>query len=199
VSERKQIRSLTKQQRKNIGRFMQQTVTEVQTQNEAFWRGAQQVCFNQLDFDRLMQSEMSSSGPNGTLAKAFFAALLLTQSPQRAETAVLEAIGSLNTDEPFEKTIIRRTVHTALNLSSEIFVSLKEWEAAFAALPAELQAVLSLPPNLRRCFVLRILLQLPGESCAWTLRLHKSEIDQYTCEALWSLPAYQSQASYPSR
>jgi hypothetical protein len=72
-------------------------------------------------------------------------------------------------------------------------VSPEELEEAFAALPPELHNVLSFSPDLRRCFVLRILLQFPQEACAPLLNLNTDKIDQYTCEALCSLPAYHNE------
>ena len=51
-------------------------------------------------------------------------------------------------------------------------------------LPNELKAVLRLAPQLRRCFVLRILAGLPAKACARLLCLHSEMVEQYTCDAL---------------
>jgi hypothetical protein len=173
---------------------MQQAVIELEAQNEMSWKGVQAMCFEKSDFAGQMQSKINQCNLNGPVAKAFFTALLLTQSPRRAEAAVMESIHVLNPDEPFDEAILCGVIPVSINMSNEALpVSPEELEKAFAALPLELHGVLSFSPDLRQCFVLRILLQLPREACARILNLTTNGIDQYTCEALWSLPAYHSE------
>jgi hypothetical protein len=170
---------------------MQQAVIELEAQNEMSWKGVQAMCFDKSDFAGRMQSEINQYNLNGPVAKAFFTALLLTQSPQRAEAAVMESIHLLNPDEPFDEAILCGVIPFSIGMSNGALpVSPEELEEAFTALPPELHGVLSFSPDLRRCFVLRILLQFPRESCARILDLNTDRIDQYTCEALCSLPAY---------
>jgi hypothetical protein len=170
---------------------MQQALIELEAQNEMSWKGVQAMGFYKSDVARQMQSKINQCNLNGPVAKAFFTALLLTQSPQRAEAAVLESIHLLNPDEPFEEATLCSVVSVSVDISNEALpVSPEELKEAFAVLPPELHGVLSFSPDLRRCFVLRILLHLPRETCARILNLTTNRIDQYTCEALWSLPAY---------
>ena len=144
--------------------------------------------FNELDFGQQGHLGFDEPGLDGAIAKAFFTALLLTKSPQRAEAAVAESIDYLNPEEPFEEAVLRGAVCAAIYASAGALPpNQQEEEAALAALPRQLRGVLGFTPNLRRCFVLRILLQLPREVCVRILHLTMKEIDQYTCEALWSL------------
>jgi hypothetical protein len=173
---------------------MQQAVIELEAQNEMSWKGVQAMCFDKSDFAGQMQSKINQCNLNGPVTKAFFTALLLTQSPQRAEAAVMESIHLLNPDKPFEEAILCGVIPASIGMSNEALpANPEELEAAFAALPLELHGVLSFSPDLRRCFVLRILLQFPQETCGRLLNLNTDRIDQYTCEALWSLPAYHNE------
>jgi hypothetical protein len=161
--------------------------------------GVRAVYFNESGLGGRMQSKMNQCSLDGPVAKAFFTALLLTQSSRRAQEAVIESIHFLNPEEPFDEALLRDTVDASIRTYNEALpVSRDEWEAAFTALPLELHGVLALPADLRRCFVLRILLQFPPEPCARILNLNTDEVDQYTCDALWSLPAYQADASHPA-
>jgi hypothetical protein len=178
---------------------MQSIAIEFERQNRMSWKGAQVVYSDRLDWGSLLQRKMEQCSVEGPLAKAFFTALLLARSTQRAEAAVLEAIRRLDPDERFDEALVRGAIHASLTANAQAqLLSPQELEAAFAAVPLELRGVLGLPPDLRRCFVLRILLQLPAEACAQMLDLKAEQIDEYTCEALWSLPAYQVHASHPA-
>ena len=170
---------------------MQQAVIELEAQNDMSWKGVQAMCFYKSDLAGQMQSKINQCNLNGPVAKAFFTSLLLTQSPQRAEAAVLESIHLLNPDEPFEEAILCGVVSASVDISNEALpVSPEELKEAFAVLPPELHGVLSFSPDLRRCFVLRILLQFPRETCGRLLNLNTDRIEQYTCEALWSLSVF---------
>jgi hypothetical protein len=174
---------------------MQYAVVDVEPQNPIFWKGVPLIDSNEVDFCRLG----NPCGLDGSISKAFFAALLLTQSTQKAEAAVMEAIHLLNADESFDDAILRGVVDASIKTSSESLpVSQLELQAACAGLPVQLHAVLGLSPNFRHCFVLRILLQLSRETCAGVLKLSTADVDQFTCEALWTLPAYQAHADRPA-
>jgi hypothetical protein len=166
-----------------------QAVIELEAQRKISWKGMQAVCFDKSDFGRRMQSTINQCNLDGPVAKAFFTALLLTRSPQRAEAAVMESIHLMNPDERFDEAILCGVIDASIGISNEAqTVSPEELQEAFAALPLELHGVLGFPADLRRCFVLRILLQLPREACARILNITTNRIDEYTCEALWSLP-----------
>jgi len=125
-----------------------------------------------------------------TISRAFRTAHLLTASIQQAESAVLEAIDSFDPDGETEETLFRYVVHAAVRSSVEhILPSASNQSESAMFLPVELQAVLNLPPNLRRCFVLRVLVGLSRQICARLLRLDARRVDQYTCAALQCLAA----------
>jgi hypothetical protein len=175
---------------------MQSAAVELETQNRMFGIGVQVAYSNKLDWSPRLQWRMNQCSQDGPLAKAFFTALLLTRSAERAETAVLESINRLNSYEPFDEPILRGAIHASVTDNGIEPVSQEELEAALAALPLELHGILGFSPVLRRCFVLRILLQLPAQTCSRMLNLSADEVDQYTCEAVWSLPAHQAHTSH---
>jgi len=59
-------------------------------------------------------------------------------------------------------------------------------------LPPELRRLLGLRPIFRDCFVLRILVQPPPESCAELLKLSITEYEDALCGALNQLPLLSS-------
>ena len=127
-----------------------------------------------------------------TLENAFVAGLLLTGSVQRAESAILESVRMSCPDDLFGKTLFRRAVHYSIDQQIEASAEQeKELAGAASILPFELRCVLNLPRYLRYCYVLRILVGLPREVCAWLLHLDVSQIDQYTCAAMLELPVIQ--------
>ncbi|QNI31750.1 hypothetical protein H7849_22310 [Alloacidobacterium dinghuense] len=125
-----------------------------------------------------------------TLENAFVAGLLLTGSVERAEAAILESVRMSCPDDLFGEALFRRAIHHAIDpqLESE---HLTEEDRAASILPFELRCVLNLPKNLRHCYVLRILVGLPREVCAWLLHLDTSEVEQRVCAAMVDLPQIQ--------
>jgi DNA-directed RNA polymerase specialized sigma24 family protein len=120
--------------------------------------------------------------------RAFLAAHLLTGGSEQAECAIVEAIASWgpdrSEDELFEQVLqaaVRNTVEDEQLLANQADLS-------GASLPSELQAVLRLAPQLRQCYVLRVLVGLPRQACATLLGLSLQRVDQYTCAALRCLP-----------
>jgi hypothetical protein len=140
-----------------------------------------------------------------SLENAFIAGLLLTGSIEQAETAILESVRMTCPDDVFGETLFRRAVHYAID--PQIKVSgqpQKEVDRAASILPFELRCVLKLSKNLRYCYVLRILVGLPREVCAWLLHLDISQVEQRTCAAMLELPLiqqreYQAQDGTPTR
>jgi hypothetical protein len=124
-----------------------------------------------------------------TLENAFVAGLLLTGSVERAEAAILESVRMSCPDDLFGEALFRRAVHYSIDQQVEVS-SKKQKELAGAAsvLPFELRCVLSLSQNLRYCYVLRVLVGLPREVCAWLLHLDTSQVDLHTCAAMLELP-----------
>ncbi len=130
-----------------------------------------------------------------TLENAFIAGLLLTGSVERAEAAVLESVRMSCPDDLFSEALFRRTVHCSIEPQNEFPAERqKELDRAASILPFELRCVLNLSRNLRYCYVLRILLGLPREVCAWLLHLDTSQVEQRTCAAILELPLIQQKA-----
>ena len=129
-----------------------------------------------------------------TLENAFVAGLLLTGSVQRAESAILESVRMSCPDDLFGKTLFRRAVHYSIDQQLEAPTEQEEELArAASVLPFELRCVLILPRHLRYCYVLRILVGLSREVCAWLLHLDVAQVDQHTCAAMLRLPLIQRQ------
>jgi DNA-directed RNA polymerase specialized sigma24 family protein len=118
------------------------------------------------------------------ISRAFLAAHLLTANQEQAESAVLEAILHWEVEEETEEAFLHCVAHAAIETQVGYSSSSDDPVAAESFLPVELQAVLDLLPQLRRCFVLRVLVGLSRQACARLLQLSVFNVDQYTCEAL---------------
>lgn len=133
-----------------------------------------------------------------TLENAFIAGLLLTGSIEQAETAILESVRMTCPDDLFGETLFRRALHYAIDPQIEVSdKSQKEVDRAASILPFELRCVLKLSRQMRYCYVLRILVGLPREVCAWLLHLDTSQVEQRACAAMLELPHIQ-QKEYPA-
>jgi DNA-directed RNA polymerase specialized sigma24 family protein len=123
------------------------------------------------------------------IGRAFLTAHLLTANRKQAESAVMEAIRHWDSEEDTEEAFLQLVAYAAIQAQGEY-----EWSRADqpvpaeSVLPVELQAVLDLAPQIRRCFVLRILAGLSRQVCARLLHLNIFTVDQYTWEALEYLP-----------
>jgi hypothetical protein len=106
--------------------------------------------------------------------KHFLTAVLLTGNVQRAEAAVLESIGSMDLDQT-----------AASAIRADQFPGRSHRVAPL--LPAELKRVLQLAPDLRRYFVLRMLIGMPRERCAALLKVDSVQVDQGTRMAMTEL------------
>jgi len=115
--------------------------------------------------------------------RAFLTAHLLTASIQQAEDAASNAIDAWNPDEESEETLFQNILLDAAARTSVEPAPDSNPGASGSYLPKELKAILRLTPQLRRCFVLRMLVGLPSELCARLLQLHPDRVDQYLCAA----------------
>src|SRR5260370_9550538 len=113
-----------------------------------------------------------------TVIMAFRAAYLLTASIQQAEAAVLAAIDRFDPDRDTKEILLQNAIRAAVQCPST------QSQSAEALPLPELQAVLSLPATLRRCFVLRVLVGLSRSACAGLLRFSVGDVNGYTCSAL---------------
>jgi DNA-directed RNA polymerase specialized sigma24 family protein len=107
---------------------------------------------------------------------------LLTGNPEQAETVVSEAIEWWNSDEDNGDELFQEVLNAAIRCEIAS-------ESRQSYLPAELRAVLSLSPLLRRCFVLRMLAGLPRQVCSRLLHVDSRLVDQCTRAAVKILPA----------
>ena len=119
------------------------------------------------------------------LYRALLTAHLLTGNLQQAEELTLRAIDSWRPGEEAEEVLFQYVLDAAARAQVEPGTNNPDPSASY--LPDELKAVLRLAPQLRRCFVLRILAGLPTEACARLLGLHSDVVERYTCDALQCL------------
>ena len=127
--------------------------------------------------------------------RAFLAAHLLTGGSEKAECAIMEAIASWGSDQS-EDELFDQVLRAAVrNTVEDEQLLVNQAGLPGASLPSELQAVLRLAPQLRQCYVLRVLVGLPRQMCASMLRLSLQRVDQYTSAALRCLPLLAQPAS----
>src|SRR5271163_4003636 len=87
--------------------------------------------------------------------RTFVMAHLLTADREQAEAASLEALDAWNPETESGEALLRHGVDAALRRTrGRVLLDPIESGAARSYLPAELQAVLKLPPSHRRCFAL---------------------------------------------
>jgi DNA-directed RNA polymerase specialized sigma24 family protein len=119
------------------------------------------------------------------LDRALLTAHLLTGSLQQAEKAALDAVDSWDPGEEPEEVLFQNVLDAAAQ--AQVQPNPSNPDSSGSHLPDELKAVLRLAPQLRRCFVLRILAGLPAQACARLLCLHSDMVETYTCDALQCL------------
>lgn len=127
----------------------------------------------------------SGQGVLRLLDRALLTAHLLTGNLQRAEEVTLDAIDSWRPGEEAEQVLFQNVLDAAARARVEPGTSNPDRSASY--LPNELKAVLRLPPQLRSCFVLRILAGLPAQACSRLLYLRSDMVDRYTCDAVQCL------------
>jgi hypothetical protein len=116
-----------------------------------------------------LQSMTTGTVVGKYICKAFVTAVLLSGSMKRAEAAMLDGIASSGDGDE----LVGHTVTALLQRDGA-----GETTDAPASLPEELRNVLRLPADLRRCFVLRVLMGWPRERCAELLRREAGEVDR---------------------
>ena len=149
------------------------------TTGPSYWSG----CPDQTD--TAMETNVVGEEPlrnlEQTVSLALRTAHLLTASIQQAEGAVLEAIHGFDSDRDTEEVLVRNAILAAVECPPTQPRSTESFE------PIELQPILGLPENLRKCFVLRVLVGMPRQACARLLRLNACAVNDYTCAALQRL------------
>jgi hypothetical protein len=116
-----------------------------------------------------------------TVCSALKAALLLTGNAASAESAVLQAISSLDPQKLTAESLLHSTIELATRGDANCDRS--DLGVGWPGLPVELRNVLAMKTTLRQCFVLRVLLGLPEERCAWLLQLSRDEVGAKACVA----------------
>jgi hypothetical protein len=114
------------------------------------------------------------------LDKAYITAFLLTGNSARAEAAVLEGIQTMVCDGISGDALLQGTLMASV-------ASPAEQEGDTSSLPPELRRVLRLSPDLRRCYVLRVLVGLSREACARILNTGIHHIDELVCASARAL------------
>ena len=122
-----------------------------------------------------------------TIENAFIAGLLLTGSIEQAERAIVSSVHCIEPEDVCGQRVFRRVIQWSVDppapQRSPGFID----EASVRTLPVELGRVLYLPSDLRHCYVLRILLGLSREVCAWLLHTDIQQISKRTESAVVSL------------
>jgi len=144
-----------------------------------------------MEHDPGTETRKHPFGIEDTISLAFRTAHLLTASVHQAESAVLKAIGSFDPESDSEQTLLRSTMHAAVcSVERKLQSTPNQPASTGSSVPIELQAVLHLSKDLRRCFVLRILVGMSRQACARLLRLKVRSVDQYTRAALQCLAGF---------
>jgi hypothetical protein len=135
--------------------------------------------------DDIAATLQAGQGIARLLDRALLTAHLLTGSLQQAEKVTLEAIDSSKPGDEPEEALFQHVLDAAARAHVEPNPDLADLSGSY--LPNELKSVLRLAPQLRRCFVLRVLAGLPAEVCGRLLGLYSEQVDEYTCAGLQSL------------
>ena len=111
----------------------------------------------------------------------FQTALLLSEDPEIAESAVLAALGAIDVCEPTapdQASLLQRAV-AAQTLKQAKANSKAKSSDARSLLQADLWPVLQIEKLPRACFVLCLLLGYTGASCARTLEIEESRVRKF--------------------
>jgi DNA-directed RNA polymerase specialized sigma24 family protein len=115
------------------------------------------------------------------LRKSFWIAYLLAGDASLAEKTVLQAIDLWNRCEEDCQRLVQATAEIASRSEVDCACGLH------TLLPEELSRVADLPPELRKSFVLRVLLRMSSSDGARLLNLPVAQINHYSCDAVTSL------------
>lgn len=117
------------------------------------------------------------------LGRVFLVALLITGNMDGAEDAVLDGIAALDgtiTSDDF----LLATLKVAIERGEQRF---GETEDTFPSMPLELRRILLLNPDIRACFVVRVLLGMPSETCSEVLGIPIQTISHSVSDAMQQL------------
>ena len=131
----------------------------------------------------IMTKSLGQRSLTSILGKSFWAAYLLTGNAASAEEVVRQAIDLWDCDEKNSEQLLYASVRIAAKEAMNCEYELHK------LLPEGLCRVAGLPPALRSCFVLRMLLGLPSSICAQILGMPASHVNQQSRDAVTSLGA----------
>jgi hypothetical protein len=126
-----------------------------------------------------------------TIENAFIVGLLLTGSIEQAERAIVDSIHCSETEDACGQRVFRKVIQWAVDPQEQRSCRVID-DASVRILPFELGCVLHLQPDLRHCYVLRILVGLSREVCAWLLHTDVEQIGQRTQSAVNGLAQVHS-------
>jgi hypothetical protein len=135
----------------------------------------------------LMQSKTVEEQTE-VLDRVFLVALLITGNMDGAEDAVLDGIAALDSTIPSDGLLLA-TLNSAIGRDEQRSC---ETEGIFPSLPLELRRILLLNQKDRVCFVLRVLLGMPSETCSEVLRIPIQEIGHSVSDAMQQLAFFGS-------
>ena len=121
--------------------------------------------------------------PTEVLDRVFLVALLITGNTDGAEAAVLDGIAALDgtiSSDGFLLATLKSATERAEQRSDET-------DDTFPSVPLELRRILLLNPQMRACFVMRVLLGMPSETCSEVLRIPIQEISHLVIDAMRQL------------
>ena len=125
------------------------------------------------------------------LDMAFRTALLLAGNTKTAEASVMDGIGAC--EDLSHRGLLIEAVRSTIRRRTKS----ADAPDALKLLPAELRRLFMLPPLLRDCFVLRILVGLSPDVCAELLDVSVTELEDAVWAALNQLPLLSSSTVQP--
>src|SRR5579871_1972945 len=136
----------------------------------------------------IVNNQLTSSEilAGNAVTQAFVATYLLTADAPRAEDAVSEAIDLFDPQSDSVDVLIRIAIAAAVQDMPPQLGSTRSQPT----LPAELEAILHLANDLRRCFVLRVLAGLSEQASACLLGLDGFRVREYASAALRQLAGF---------
>jgi hypothetical protein len=128
----------------------------------------------------MITTSIADEALDEAINRAYITALVLTASPQAAEAAVLEGIRTMENDNVSGDALLQGTLTASVAFPSDR-------QGDVSSLPPELRRVSRLSTELRRCYVLRVLVGLPRETCARMLHTGIHHIDDLVCASARAL------------
>jgi len=129
---------------------------------------------------------------NDGLCRVFRITLLLTGRATQAETAIVDALRSIDLADASDQSLFCAAVRYAVTPAPAKLRECRDIDYASWILPDGLQAVLRLSTGHRHCFVLRILAGLSRGECSNLLQLDPRTVDEYTGAAVLELATVTS-------